>query len=74
MVAPAKGHALHESGYEVFYSRYSVSYRDGTRALDLPAEFDDDGDLLVHGGPLDLAVRTRLARGLAFLGVTVRFD
>ena len=74
IVALAKAHALHESGYEVFYSRYSVSYRDATRAVDLPAEFDDEGDLVVHAAALEAPVRERLARALAFLGVTARFD
>ncbi len=39
---------MHESGYDVSYSRYSVTYRDANGELVLGAEFDDDGVLVVH--------------------------
>lgn len=61
---------VHESGYDVSYSRYSVTYRDANGELVLGAEFDDDGVLVVHSArcPDRLGVE-RIGDALRFLGV-----
>lgn len=66
-------HITHASGYEVAYSRYSVTYRDGGRSLDLGAEFDEDGVLRVQAAKgLDAEVAERIAAALQQLGVKCR--
>ena len=75
MVALGEAHALHDAGYEVVLSRYAVGYRDAARALDFPAEFDDDGELVIHPAvELDATLRARLAQALEFLAVDARFE
>lgn len=73
MAALGPAHVLHESGYEVVYSRYSVSYRDAREAMDLSAEFDEDGVLVVRAGAAAAQVRDRVSRALRFLGVATRW-
>ena len=73
LAALGEAHALHEAGYEVFYSRYSVTYRDRVGSFDLAAEFDEDGVLHVRPVPsLDEDRRARILDALRFLGVAAK--
>jgi hypothetical protein len=69
MAAVTDSHAVHESGYDVCYSRYSLTYRDRGRELSLGAEFDDEGVLAVHSADCPRDVAVRIAAALEFLGV-----
>lgn len=70
LVAAGERHAVHESGYDVSYSRYSVTYRDAGGELLVGAEFDEEGVLVVHSaGIADRRAIARIAEALRFLGV-----
>jgi hypothetical protein len=70
LVAIDESHAVHEAGYEVRFSRYSVTYCDTVWAVTLGAEFDDEGVLVVHSGQCpDREAVERISRALDFLGV-----
>jgi hypothetical protein len=70
LVAIDDAHAIHEAGYEVRFSRYSVTYCDMVWAVTLGAEFDDDGVLEVHSGKCsDREAVERISTALDFLGV-----
>jgi hypothetical protein len=73
--ALSETHAVDPAGYEVMYSRYSVTYRDGAREVVLAAEFDDEGRLVVHRAEhREPELTARLDRLLRFLQLTVVFD
>lgn len=63
------GHAVHESGYHVTYSRYAVTYFEGEIQLQLAAEIDADGVLVVQKAAVDPEVWERIAGALDFLVV-----
>ena len=68
LVAIDDAHAVHEAGYEVKYSRYSVTYCDTEGYLSLGAELDEDGVLIVHSLTCgDRATIERINTALAFL-------
>ena len=70
MVAIDDSHAVHEAGYEVRFSRYSVTYCDMVWAVTLGAEFDDDGVLEVQSAKCsDREAVERISVALDFLGV-----
>ena len=70
LVAIDEAHAVHEAGYEVRFSRYSVTYCDMVWAVTLGAEFDDEGVLVVHSGQCpDREAVERISTALDFLGV-----
>jgi hypothetical protein len=70
LVAINDAHAVHEAGYEVKYSRYSVTYCGTEGNLSLGAEFDEDGVLVVHSLTCrDRATIERINTALAFLKV-----
>ncbi|HYC38710.1 MAG TPA: hypothetical protein VEC19_19940 [Usitatibacter sp.] len=69
-VAVGDAHAVFEEGYDVSYSRWSVTYRDRAREWVVPAELDEEGDLHLEAPAwLDARAKERIATGLAFLGV-----
>ena len=72
MVALGEAHAVHESGYDVAYSRYALVYRDRQREVCLGAEMDEDGVLVLHTAGAPGEVLERVATALAFLKVTHR--
>lgn len=75
MAAISESHAVHEAGYEVTYSRYSVNYRDAGKAVSVGAEFDEDGVLVVHSRAVpERPVVERIDEALRFLGVRFRHD
>lgn len=67
--AASEVHAVHESGFDVHYTRYSVTYRDASGELVLGAEFDDEGTLVVHAHGAGDPARARIAAALSFLNV-----
>ena len=63
-------HVVHEAGFDVCYSRYSLTYRDARGEIVLAAEFDEEGELAVHSsGHCDAATAERISVALDFLGV-----
>jgi hypothetical protein len=69
-VAVGDAHAVFEAGFDVRYSRYSVTYRDALGEVVVPAEFDDEGVLLVQASRCrDPRAIERIGDALAFLGV-----
>ena len=67
-------HAVHEAGYDVAYSRYSVAYREAGRAVTLAAELDEDGVLAIRAAGAPKRIRARIARALDFLEAPHRFE
>lgn len=68
-VAVSDAHAVYEAGFDVCYSRYSVTYRDAHGEVVLAAEFDDEGALQVHASRCpDALVVERVEAALTFLG------
>ena len=69
-VAVSDAHAVYETGFDVCYSRYAITYRDARGEVVLAAEFDDEGVLLVQATRCpDALVAERVEAALAFLGV-----
>lgn len=69
-VAASDAHAVYEAGFDVSYSRYGVTYRDARGAVVVAAEFDDEGELLVHYSRCpDALAAERIDDALDFLGV-----
>lgn len=65
-----ESHAVHVSGYDVSYSRYSVTYRDARGELVLAAELDDNGVLIVYSlHCANRAAVVRIGEALRFLDV-----
>ena len=71
MAAVGELHAVSESGFDVRYTRYSVTYRDAGGERVLAAELDEEGALVVHDHGVPRRVAARIARALRFLGVTL---
>ena len=75
ITALSETHAVHEAGYEVSYTGYSVTYRDSSGEKVVAAEVDEEGRLLVHSrGSLDAKTQGRVERLLKFLGAHPVFD
>ena len=74
MVALSDAHALHESGYDVAYSRYALVYRDRRREVVLGAEMDEDGLLVLHSAGVEGDVLERIGTALRFLNVGHRHE
>ena len=69
-IAVGDAHAVFAEGFDVHYSRYSVTYRDSRGEVVLPAEFDDEGVLLVQTSRCrNPQAVERIGSALAFLGV-----
>lgn len=69
-VAASDAHAVYEAGFDVSYSRYAVTYRDARGTVVVAAEFDDEGELLVHYSRCpDALAAERIDGALDFLGV-----
>lgn len=69
-VAVSDAHAVYEAGFDVCYSRYAVTYRDARGTVVVAAEFDDEGELLVHYSRCpDALAAERIDGALDFLGV-----
>jgi hypothetical protein len=70
MVFVSDVHVVHEAGFDVCYSRYSVTYRDARGEIVLAAEFDEEGELAIHSaGHCDATTAERISAALDFLGV-----
>lgn len=68
-------HAVNEAGFDVAFSRYSVSYRDREGSRDLAAEIDDEGVLRIRGkDTLVPQAAARVESALRYLGVRFTFD
>jgi len=63
-------HVIHESGYEVKFSRHSVSYNDGNQIVNLEAEFDADGLRIFRSQNADTEVLAKIQAALSHLGVS----
>ena len=74
LAAVGEAHAVHESGYDVSYSRYAVTYRDTRGEVVLGSEFDEDGLLVVHASRCpDATAIERIGVALRYLGVRHTF-
>ena len=74
MVALGASHVLHEAGFEVSYSRYSVTYHDAVDTVDMAAEIDEDGVLHIRSDGVDERTLRRVHRALAFMQVSSVFE
>ena len=71
MAAVGELHAASESGFDVRYTRYSVTYRDARGEVTIGAELDEEGALVLHEHGEPRRVVARIGRALRFLGVAL---